>query len=112
MNAYVRNKLSIKLNLVLSQVKKSEGVVTDRVINSIMGSFDGYGTYQIIWDKANLFPIDMKKLSDYYEVHRSGKNYVITYNGQYEMVLFWSQIIKFDIQEWRNHQLKKVLENT
>ena len=112
MNLYVRNKLSIKLNMVMSQGKKTEGVVADKAIDSIMRSFDGYGTYQIIWDNANLFPIDMKKLSDHYEVHRSGKNYVMTHNSQYEMVLFWSQIIKFDIQEWRNHQLKKVLENT
>lgn len=112
MNAYVRNKLSIKLNLVMSQGKKSEGVVADKVIDSIMRSFDGYGTYQIVWDKANLFPVDMEKLSDCYEVHRSGKNYVMTHNGQYKTALFWSQIIKFDIQEWRNHQLKKVLENT
>ena len=96
----------------MSQGKKSEGVVTDKAIDSIMKSFDGYGTYQIVWDKANLFPIDMEKLSDHYEVHRSGKNYVMTHNGQYKTAFFWSQIIKFDIQEWRNHQLKKVLENT
>ena len=112
MNAYVRNKLSIKLNMVMSQGKKTEGVVTEKVIDSMMKSFDGYGIYEIIWDQAKLFPIGLTKFSDKYTITKSGKNYVMTFEGQYEKVLFWSQIIKFDIQEWRNHQLKKVLENT
>ena len=112
MNLYVRNKLSIKLNLVMSQGSKSEGVVTDKAIDSIMKSFDGYGVYEIVWDKAKLFPIGLSKLSNKYTVSRSGKNYVLTFEGQYEKVLFWSQIINFDIQEWREQQLKKVLKNT
>jgi hypothetical protein len=111
MNLYARNKLSIKLNMVMSQGKKSEGVVADKAIDSIMKSFDGYGLYEIVWDNAMLFPIGMSKLSNKYEVHKSGTNYVLTFDGKYEKVLFWSQIIKFDIQEWRNNQLKKVLED-
>jgi hypothetical protein len=112
MNLYVRNKLSTKLNLIMSQGTKSDGVVTDKVIDSMMKSFDGYGVYEIVWDKARLFPIGLSKLSDKYTVSRSGKNYVMTFEGQYEKVLFWSQIINFDIQEWREQQLKKVLKNT
>lgn len=96
----------------MSQGKKSEGVITEKSIDSIMSSFDGYGIYEIIWDQSKLFPIGLAKLSEKYEVSKSGKNYLLTFEGKYEKVLFWSQIIKFDIQEWRNHQLKKVLENT
>lgn len=96
----------------MSQGSKTEGVVTDKVIDSMMKSFDGYGIYEIVWDRANLFPIGLSKLSEKYEVSKSGQNYVLTFESKYEKVLFWSQIIKFDIQEWRNHQLKKVLENT
>ena len=112
MNTYFRNKLYIKLNMIMSQGSKTEGVVTDKVIKSMMKSFDGYGIYEIVWDRANLFPIGLSKLSEKYEVSKSGRNYVLTFESKYEKVLFWSQIIKFDIQEWRNHQLKKVLENT
>ena len=112
MNFYVRNKLSIKLNLVMSQGSKSEGVVTEKVIDSMIKSVDGYGVYEIVWDKAKLFPIGLSKLSDKYTVSRSGKNYVLTFEGQYEKVLFWSQIINFDIQEWREHQIKKILKTT
>ena len=112
MNLYVRNKLSTKLNLIMSQGNKSEGVVTEKVIDSMMKSFDGYGIYEIIWDQAKLFPIGLSKLSDKYTITKSGKNYVMTFEGKYEKSVFWSQIINFDIQEWRNHQLKKVLENT
>jgi hypothetical protein len=45
MNLYVRNKLSTKLNLIMSQGSKSDGVVTEKVIDSMMKSFDGYGVY-------------------------------------------------------------------
>lgn len=97
--------------MVMSQGKKKDGVVTEKSIDSIMSSFDGYGTYEIIWDQAKLFPIGLTKLSEKYEVSKSGKNYVLTFEGKYEKVLFWSQIIKFDIQEWRSQQLRKVLED-
>ena len=99
----------------MSQGNKSEGVVADKVIDSMMKSFDGYGIYEIVWNPLfghDLFPIGLSKLSEKYEVNKSGRNYVLTFESKYEKVLFWSQIIKFDIQEWRNHQLKKVLENT
>lgn len=96
----------------MSQGKKKEGVITEKSIDSIMSSFDGYGIYEIIWDQAKLFPIGLEKLSKKYEVSKSRKNYVLTFEGKYEKVLFWSQIIKFDIQEWRSQQLRKVLEDT
>ena len=112
MNEYVRNKLSIKLNMVMSQGKKTEGVVAEKAIDSIMKSFEGYGIYEIVWDQNKLFPISLSKLSDKYEVRKSGTNYVLTFEGKYEKVLFWSQIIKFDIQEWRNQILKEILDAT
>ena len=108
MNNYVRNKLSIKLNMVMSQGSKTEGVVTEKAIDSIMKSFDGYGIYEIVWDQAKLFPIGLSKLSEKYEVSKSGRNYVLTFESKYEKVLLWSQIIKFDIQEWRNQQLWRI----
>jgi len=95
--------------MVMSQGNKTEGVVADKVIDSMMNSFDEYGIYEIIWDKSILFPVSISRLSDKYQITKSGSNYVLTLEGRYEKVLFWSQIIKFDIQEWRCHQLKKVL---
>ena len=57
-NQYVRNKLSIKLNMIMSQGEKKEGVVVDSVIDKLLRidsenyyGFDNFGLYEIIWDK-------------------------------------------------------------
>jgi len=109
MESYARRKLSAKINLILSQGRKSEGVVSQKAIDSLMKSFEGEGAYEIVWDQKNLFPIGMQKLSDKYDITKCGSNYVLTHEGRYEKVLFWSQIIKFDIQEYRNSILKELL---
>ena len=117
-NQYVRNKLSIKLNLIMSQGIKTEGVVDEKVIDKLLKldsenyyGYDKFGLYEIIWDQPKLFPIALMRLSDDYTCHKSGKSYIILYKNKYEKSLFWSQIIEFNVQEWRDEQLKLVLEN-
>lgn len=108
--SYSRDKLSKKLNLMMSQGSRSEGVVSEKAIDELMKSFEGDGCYEIVWDQQKLFPIGMQKLSDKYEIRKSGSNYVLTYEGKFEKALFWSQLIKFDIQEYRNSLLRELLK--
>ena len=115
-NQYVRNKLSIKLNMIMSQGKKTEGVIADSVIDKLLRidsenyyGFDNFGLYEIIWDKQMLFPVAIMRLDDGYTCKKSGKNYVIFYKGSFEKSLFWSQIIDFNVKEYREEQLKLLL---
>ena len=117
-NQYVRNKLSIKLNMIMSQGKKTEGVVDEKVIDKLLKldsenyyGYDKFGLYEIIWDKPKLFPISLMRLDDGYTCHKSGKSYIILYQNKYEKALFWSQIIEFNVQEWRDEQLKLVFND-
>jgi len=117
-NQYVRNKLSIKLNMIMSQGNKTEGVVTDAVIDKLLKIdsdnyyvYDKFGLYEIIWDERKLFPIALMRLDDGYTCEKSGSNYVLFYKGNYEKALFWSQIIDFNVQEWRDEQLKLVFND-
>ena len=58
MSNYIRDKLSLKLNLHLSEGKKTSDVLSDKVIDKIIKySYTGYGHYEIIWDSRKLFPI-------------------------------------------------------
>jgi len=108
-NTYVRDKLSIKLNLCMSAGKKTEGVLTDAVIDKMINTFNGYGHYEIIWDSRKLFPISLSRLSDNVDVRLSGKQYVVLYEGKFERVLFPNQYIEFNIAEYRNQKLKELL---
>ena len=116
-NQYVRNKLSIKLNMIMSQGKKKEGIVADSVIDKLLRidsenyyGFDNFGLYEIIWDKLKLFPIALMRLSNDYTCEKSGSNYILFYKGAYEKALFWSQIIDFNTKEYREEQLKLLLD--
>lgn len=117
-NQYVRNKLSVKLNLIMSQGKKTEGVVDEKVIDKLLKldsenyyGYDKFGLYEIIWDKPKLFPIALMRLSIDYTCEKSGSTYVLFYKGNYEKALFWSQIIDFNLQEWRDSQIKLVFND-
>lgn len=109
MEDYARKKLSMKINLILSQGKKREGVVSEKALDDLMKGYEGEGNYEIVWEKQ-LFPTEMKKIDDRYEVARSGNNYLVTCEGRYEKALFWSQLISFEVQEYRNSILKELLK--
>ena len=116
-NQYVRNKLSIKLNMIMSQGEKKEGVVVDAVIDKLLRidsenyyGFDNFGLYEIIWDKEKFIPIALMRLDDGYTCEKSGSNYILFYKGAYKKALFWSQIIDFNTKEYREEQLKLLLD--
>lgn len=109
MSNYIRDKLSLKLNLHLSEGKKTSDVLSDKVIDKIIKySYTGYGHYEIIWDSRKLFPIALSKLNDNVDVRFTGSQYVILNGGKYG-VLFANQYINFDISEYTRYIRNKVL---
>ncbi len=109
-NDYIRNKLSIKLNLHLSRGSRTEGVISEKLLDKILQDFTGYGKYEIVWDDKNLLPLGLKILPEGVDVIQSGSQYVVLLDGRYERVLFLSQLIEFSISEFRNKVLKDLLK--
>lgn len=90
----------------MSVGKKKEGVVSDKVINNLLKSIDGLGKYEILY-KGNL-PIGMIKISDDYNVeYRNGKYHFNRHDSF--IVLNPNEYIHFDVKEYRNLQLNKLL---
>lgn len=106
MKDYIRHKLSLKLNLHASSGKKRTGVISDRVIDSLVKEIDGLGKYEILY-KGN-FPISINKLDDDYIVeYKNGKYYLTIFNTTTDIDA--NCFIDFNIKEYRDIQLKKVL---
>lgn len=104
MKDYIKNKLSLKLNLYASSGAKRNGVISDRVIDSLVKEIDGLGKYEIIY-KGN-FPISINKLEDDYKAeYRNGKYYLTLFNTTTGIDA--NQFIEFNIKEYRDIQLKK-----
>jgi len=110
MNSYIKDKLSLKLNLHLSKGEKTSGVVTDRLITKILTGFEGYGSYEIVWDKKDLLPLSLKKIPGDFDIRYTGSQYIVMYEGRYNKVLFPAQYIEFNISEYRNQVLKELLK--
>ena len=90
MNNYIKDKLRLKLNLYASSGKKTEGVINERVIESLVKQ------------------IDINKLDDNYNVKYSNGLYYLTINNEMG-ILRACEFIEFNIKEFRNIQLKKLL---
>jgi hypothetical protein len=107
MNNYIKDKLRLKLNLVASSGKNREGVIDEKVIESLTKQIDGLGKYEIIY--TGNFPTGIHKLHDNYQVEYKDGKYLLKMNNKTEILLFASQFIDFNIKEFRNIQLKKLL---
>jgi hypothetical protein len=106
MDNYIRNKLTLKINLVMSAGKKTEGVVSAKVILNLLKRIDGLGKYEIVY-KGNL-PIDIFKISDDYNVEFVNGKYRLTRTDSF-IILSPDEYIHFDVKEYRNLQLNKLL---
>jgi hypothetical protein len=51
----MRNRLSIKINLLMSFGKKITGVVDDKQIDKLMNCTNGLGVYEIIYDTLKVY---------------------------------------------------------
>jgi hypothetical protein len=106
MNNYIKDKLRLKLNLYASSGKKREGVIDEKVIESLAKQIDGLGKYEIIY--KGIFPTGIHKLDDNYQVEYKNGKYYLSMNGTTTDVKA-NEFIDFNIKEFRNIQLKKLL---
>lgn len=106
MKDYIKDKLRLKLNLYASSGKKREGVIDEKVIESLFKQVDGLGKYEIIY-YAN-FPVRINKLDDNYQVEYKDGKYNLTLNGSFTDIRA-NKFIEFNIKEYRNIQLKRLL---
>ena len=106
MNNYIKDKLRLKLNLHLSSGKKREGVIDEKVIDKLSKEADGLGKYEIIY--GGNFPVGLVKLSDDLKVeYKNGKYYLSIHGTTTDLKA--NEFIDFNVKEYRNIQLKKLL---
>ena len=106
MNNYIKDKLRLKLNLHASSGKKREGVIDEKVIESLAKQVDGLGKYEITY--KGIFPTGIHKLDDNYQVEYKDGKYNLTLNGSFKDIRA-NKFIEFNIKEYRNIQLKRLL---
>jgi hypothetical protein len=106
MNNYIKDKLRLKLNLYASSGKKKEGVIDEKVIDYLLKQVDGLGKYEIIY--RGIFPSSINKLDNNYQVEYKNGKYYLSINGT-STSLNANEFIDFNIKEFRNIQLKKLL---
>jgi len=106
MKDYIKDKLRLKLNLYASSGKKRKGLIDERVIDELSKEVDGLGKYEIIY-RGN-FPVGLVKLSDDFKVeYLNGKYYLTQHDLAHSISA--NEFIEFNIKEYRNIQLKKLL---
>lgn len=106
MNNYIKDKLRLKLNLHVSSGKRREGVIDEKVIDYLASNVDGLGKYEISY--LGSFPTGIHKLDDNYQVEYKNGKYYLTIQGVTTDVKA-NEFIDFNIKEFRNIQLKKLL---
>ncbi len=106
MNNYIKDKLRLKLNLHVSSGKNREGVIDEKVIDYLAKQVDGLGKYEISY--LGSFPTGIHKLDDNYQVEYKNAKYYLSMNGTTTDVKA-NEFIEFNIKEYRNIQLKKLL---
>jgi hypothetical protein len=112
---YAYNKLSLKLNLLLSSGKKRSGVIDSKVIDKLMNSYsENHSNYEIVWDMLKIFPISLSPISN--DVISIDGKYFLNYsNPQIRRCIFTSQYIEFKKSEFikfeRNQKLKNILND-
>jgi len=106
MNNYIKDKLRLKLNLHVSSGKNREGVIDEKVIDYLAKQVDGLGKYEISY--LGSFPTGIHKLDDNYQVEYKNGKYYLSMNGTTTDVKA-NEFIEFNIKEYRNIQLKKLL---
>ena len=112
---YAYNKLSLKLNLLLSSGKKRSGVIDSKVIDKLMNSYsENHSNYEIIWDQPGIFPIALSAISDDI-VKIDDKYFTDASNPNIRKCLLSSQYIEFNKSEFdkinRNIKLKDILND-
>jgi hypothetical protein len=80
-------------------------LVDEKVIDYLVSNVDGLGKYEISY--LDIFPTGIHKLDNYQVEYKNGK-YYLSINGT-TTDLKANEFIDFNIKEFRNIQLKKLL---
>lgn len=102
MSNYYKDKLHHKLQLLLDSKVEINGDIK-KIVDEISDDINGDGDYEIIWKSQK--PVHLIKLNDDVKVNKSGVNYIITGDRNSTRLLFWAQIINFNISEFRDEKL-------
>ena len=103
MSNYYKDKLLHKLQLLSDNKVEISGDIK-KIVNEISDDITGDGDYEIIWKSQR--PVSLKKLNDV-KINKSGVSYIITGDGNTRL-LFWAQIINFNISEFRDEKLNLI----
>ena len=104
MSNYYKDKLHHKLQLLFDNKVEINGDIK-KIVDEISDDITGDGDYEIIWKSQR--PVSLKKLNDV-KINKAGVNYIITGGGTTTRLLFWSQIINFNISEFREEKLNLI----
>ncbi len=103
MSNYYKDKLHHKLQLLFDNKVEINGDIK-KIVDEISDDITGDGDYEIIWKSQR--PVSLKKLNDV-KINKTGVNYIITGDGNTRL-LFWAQIINFNISEFREEKLNLI----
>jgi len=103
MSNYYKDKLHHKLQLLFDNKVEINGDIK-KIVDEISDDITGDGDYEIIWKSQR--PVSLKKLNNV-EVNKSGVSYIITGDGNTRLI-FWAQIINFNISEFREEKLNLI----
>ena len=104
---YVKDKFIEKVKIHLEMFGKSSDINIDHLVKQVVD----YGKYEIIWDSDFTKPIGIKRLGDNYKMEVTGRYVVSTDKDGYNRILYSSQFIDFNITEYRDERLDKLLKN-
>jgi hypothetical protein len=103
MSNYYKDKLLNKLQLLFDNKVEINGDIK-KIVDEISDDITGDGDYEIIWKSQR--PVSLKKLNDV-KINKAGVNYIITGDSNTRL-LFWAQIINFNISEFRDEKLNLI----
>jgi hypothetical protein len=112
-NGYVIQKLRNKLEIIKEHGQELDNI--DELIQKIIYNedstygFNGWGTYEVIWTTDYKNPIAINKMSDDCVIEETNSGYIVKDHLKFTKMLFWSQIIRFDIEEWREERINLIL---
>lgn len=110
MNGYCRHKLKekIKIHRELGGLDPLDDIILNAITELIFNGITEFGKYEITW--KNNIPVQLTKISDEYKIEvMSGKYYIMSKNNGYAKQLYSSEFIDFNLKEYRDSQINKIL---
>lgn len=102
---YVNSKLTPKIKIHLKLMGNEQNIDTSPLVEKVKE----VGMYRIIWKDS--IPVDMELIPEGSKIEvMNGKYHLFNISGNYVRQLFSSEFIQFDLKEFRDYKLKKILK--